>query len=155
VKLSTAYNHKNRLANKLRNVYGCAVYDRPTHRLLCERVSADVWSDPALKHCPRWVTTALMEVRHSLSEQIYSHLVWAFIGSDGSPRQLNDLPEDDRQAVFKGEIKGTISSVSLSKLLTTLSIALWISFTDITLPPSTELISLITSSFEKIEDTEF
>jgi len=120
VKLSTAYNHKNRLANKLRNVYHCAVYDRPAHRLLCERVSADVWSDPALKRCPSWVATALMEVRHSLSEQVYSHLIWAFIGSDGRPRQLNDLPESDRQAVFKGEIKGAHYWLKTSKRIETL-----------------------------------
>jgi hypothetical protein len=61
-----------------------------------------------------------MEVRHGLSEQVYSHLIWAFIGSDGRPRQLNDLPESDRQAVFKGEIKGAHYWIKMSKRIETL-----------------------------------
>lgn len=106
MKLSTATNHKNRLANRMRSIYASAVYDRPSHRDLIARVFEGVWADPALKRCPSWVHTALMEVRNTLSEQIYSHLVRAFIGSDGVPRQLHDLPESDRQAVFDGTIQG-------------------------------------------------
>jgi hypothetical protein len=106
MKLSTATNHKNRLANRMRSIYASAVYDRPAHRDLIARVSEGVWADPALKRCPSWVYTALMEVRSSLAEQIYSHLVWAFIGSDGVPRQLNDLPEPDRLAVFADTLQG-------------------------------------------------
>jgi len=41
-----------------------------------------------------------------LAEDIYRHLVWAFIGSDGVPRQLDNLTETDRQAVFAGTIQG-------------------------------------------------
>jgi hypothetical protein len=106
MKLSTATNHKNRLANQMRSIYACAVYDRPSHRDLVARVSEGVWADPALKRCPSWVYTALMEVRHSLAAQVYAHLVWAFIGSDGVPRQLDDLTESDRQAVFAGTLHG-------------------------------------------------
>lgn len=106
MKLSTATNHKNRLANRMRSIYASAVYDRPSHRDLVARVSETVWADPALKRCPSWVSTALMEVRQSLAEQIYSHLLRAFIGSDGVPRQLYDLSEPDRQAVFAGTIQG-------------------------------------------------
>lgn len=106
MKLSTATNHKNRLANRMRSIYASAVYDRPSHRELIARVSETVWADPALKRCPSWVSAALLEVRHTLAEQIYAHLVWAFIGSDGVPRQLYDLPEPDRQAVFSGAIQG-------------------------------------------------
>ena len=47
-----------------------------------------------------------MEIRNTLAEQIYGHLVWAFIGSDGLPRQLDDLPESDRQAVFADALQG-------------------------------------------------
>ena len=106
MKLSTATNHKNRLANRMRSIYASAVYDRPSHRELVARVSEGVWADPALKRCPSWVYTALMEVRNTLAEQIYAHLVWAFIGSDGIPRQLDDLPESDRQAVFADTLQG-------------------------------------------------
>ena len=106
MKLSTATNHKNRLANKMRGIYASAVYDRPSHRDLIARVSEGVWADPALKRCPSWVYTALMEVRATLADQIYSHLLWAFIGSDGVPRQLDALPESDRQAVFSDAIQG-------------------------------------------------
>lgn len=106
MKLSTATNHKNRLANRMRSIYASAVYDRPSHRELIARVSEGVWADPGFKRCPSWVYTALMEVRNTLAEQIYAHLLWAFIGSDGVPRQLDDLPEPDRQAVFAGTIQG-------------------------------------------------
>ena len=106
MKLSTATNHKNRLANQMRSIYACAVYDRPYHRDLVARVSEGVLADPALKRCPSWVYTALMEVRNTLAEQIYAHLVWAFIGSDGVPRQLGDLTETDRQAVFVDTLHG-------------------------------------------------
>lgn len=106
MKTSTAYNHKRRLANRMRSIYACAVYDRPSHRDLIARVSAEVWADPALKRCPRWVSTALLEVRESLAEEIYRHLVWAFIGSDGVPRQLDALTETDRQAVFSDTLQG-------------------------------------------------
>jgi hypothetical protein len=47
-----------------------------------------------------------MEVRATLADQIYAHLIWAFIGSDGVPRQLDALSESDRQAVFSGAIQG-------------------------------------------------
>lgn len=106
MKLSTATNHKNRLANQMRSIYACAVYDRPSHRDLVARVSAEVWADPGLKRCPGWVSIALLEVRASLAEDIYQHLVWAFIGSDGVPRQLDDLTETDRQAVFADTLHG-------------------------------------------------
>ena len=106
MKTSTASNHKRRLANRMRSLYACAVYDRPSHRDLIARVSAEVWNDPGLSRCPGWVSTALLEVRASLAEEIYRHLVWAFIGSDGVPRQLDDLTETDRQAVFAGTIQG-------------------------------------------------
>lgn len=106
MKRSTASNHKRRLANRMRSIYACAVYDRPSHRDLVARVSEGVWADPALKRCPSWVSVALLEVRDSLAEQIYSHLIWAFIGSDGVPRQLDDLTETDRQAVFADTLQG-------------------------------------------------
>lgn len=47
-----------------------------------------------------------MTHRDILSAQMYDHLRWAFIGGDGQPRDLNDLPEDDRQRVFSGAIQG-------------------------------------------------
>lgn len=106
MKTSTAYNHKRRLANRMRSIYASAVYDRPSHRDLVARVSEGVWADPALKRCPGWVSVALLEVRDSLAEQVYSHLVWAFIGSDGVPRQLDALTETDRQAVFSDTLQG-------------------------------------------------
>jgi len=90
----------------MRSIYACAVYDRPSHRDLVARVSAEVWADPGLKRCPAWVSTALLEVRASLAEDIYRHLIWAFIGSDGVPRQLDELTETDRQAVFADTLQG-------------------------------------------------
>jgi len=106
MKTTTAHNHKRRLANRMRSIYACAVYDRPSHRDLIARVSAEVWNDPGLKRCPSWVSTALLEIRQTLAEQIYSHLLWAFIGSDGVPRQLDELPESDRQAVLADTLQG-------------------------------------------------
>ena len=106
MKSSTAYNHLRRLGNKLAYVYSSAVYDRPSHRELCDRVRSEVWEDSAFKRLPGWARSVLYDRRHHLSEQIYSHLVWSFIGSDGKPRQLDSLTEDDRQAVFADKIKG-------------------------------------------------
>lgn len=106
MKRQTAYNHKRRLANRMRSIYNQAIYDRPLHRDLIARVRAEVWGDPGLKRCPSWVHTALLEVREQCADAIYRHMVWAFVGSDGVPRQLDSLPESDRQAVFKGTIQG-------------------------------------------------
>ena len=38
--------------------------------------------------------------------RMYDAMVWSFKGSDGTIRNLDDLSEADRQAVFNGRIKG-------------------------------------------------
>jgi hypothetical protein len=103
---STVQNHLRRLSNKLAYVYNSAVYSRPSHRELCALVGSEVWEDPAFMKLPRWARSVLYDRRRHLSEQVYSHLVWSFIGSDGKPRELNRLTEDDRRAVFADKIKG-------------------------------------------------
>lgn len=62
-----------------------------------------------------------MQARSTLSEQIYSHLIWAFIGSDGIPRQLDSLTEEDRQKVFSGDIKGAHYWLKTTKTTKTLA----------------------------------
>lgn len=106
MKTSTAHNHKRRLANRMASIYACAIYDRPRHKDLIARVVAEVWQDPALKRCPGWVSTALLEVRQHLADGIYAHLMWGFVGSDGIVRDLNALSEADRNAVLAGDITG-------------------------------------------------
>jgi len=106
VRSSTVQNHLRRLSNKLACVYSSAVYDRPSHKELCARVGSEVWEDPAFIKLPYWARSVLYDRRRHLSEQVYSHLVWSFIGSDGIARELNSLTEDDRQAVFSDKIKG-------------------------------------------------
>jgi hypothetical protein len=103
---STVQNHLRRLSNKLAYVYSSAVYDRPSHKEVCARVASEVWEDPAFVKLPGWARSVLYDRRRHLSEQIYSHLVWSFVGSDGKARELNSLTEDDRQAVFADKIKG-------------------------------------------------
>ena len=66
-----------------------------------------VWGDNSLKKCPQWVHSSLMTYRESLKDALYrEYLVWAFMGSDGIPRQLDQLSEADKQGVFNGEIQG-------------------------------------------------
>jgi hypothetical protein len=107
MKTSTAYNHQRRLMNAMTNIYACAVYDRPSHRDLVARVVAQVWDDPGLKRCPAWVSHGLRVYRDQLSEQIYRHLRWGFMGSDGVIRaSYLDLSPDDQNAVNRGDIVG-------------------------------------------------
>jgi hypothetical protein len=106
MRLSTTHNHLRRLSNKLAYVYSSAVYDHPSHKELCALVSSEVWEDPTFARLPYWARSVLYDRRSRLSDQIYSHLVWSFIGSDGVPRELHALTEDDRQAVFVDKIKG-------------------------------------------------
>lgn len=118
---STAYNHQRRLAGRMANIYACAVYDRPTHRELVARVVAEVWDDPALKRCPRWVSTALLQTREHLAEAIYAHLLWGFCGSDGVVRELDALSETDRAAVLAGDIAGAHYWLKTERTRTTLA----------------------------------
>ena len=107
MKISTVHNHMQRLTNKLGNIYSCAVYSHPSHKELCSQVGEEVWTDPAFKKLPGWARSVLYDRRRALSDQIYNHLAWSFIGSDGIPRELNSLAEADRQAVFADKIKGS------------------------------------------------
>jgi hypothetical protein len=121
MKTSAVYNHQRRLINKLQSVYYFATVERLKHSELCLRVGKEIWSDPGLKRCPSYVHSVLMQTRETLSQQIYSHLIWAFIGSDGIPRQLNSLTEEDRQKVFSGDIKGTYYWLKTAKTVETLT----------------------------------
>lgn len=78
-----------------------------SHDRLMEEMRKTIWGDNSLKKCPQWVHSSLMTYRESLKDALYrEHLVWAFMGSDGVPRQLDQLSEADKQRVFNGEIQG-------------------------------------------------
>lgn len=106
MKSATVQNHLTRLSNKLTSIYLNATYSRPRHRAIADQVAQDVWQSPAFNRLPGWAKSVLYDRRRQLSEDIYRHLVWAFLGSDGKPRQLDNLGEADRQKVFSGEITG-------------------------------------------------
>lgn len=107
MRTSTAYNHQRRLMRTMADIYTCAVHDRPLHRDLVASVVQRVWDDPGLKRCPDWVGHGLRVYRDQLSDLVYRHLRWGFMGSDGIIRESYlDLSPDDQAAVDRGDIVG-------------------------------------------------
>ena len=106
MKLSTALNHEQRLINQIDSIYSNVIASKAGHGDILASMKAQVWSDPGLKRCPHWVHHGLIVHAATWRRRIYDHLVWGFMGSDGTPRPLHDLQEPDRQAVLDGAIPG-------------------------------------------------
>lgn len=102
MKTSTAYNHFTRLKSRMESVYSAAECYHPTHAHILERLTAEVFNDPALPKCPSWVRQGLTDYSSARLERIHRGLVvWLHKGADGRFKSYEALNDQERDAVNK------------------------------------------------------
>lgn len=96
MKHSTAYNHFCRLRDRLDSIQRTAIQFQQSHAETLEIAKREVWNDPALARCPRWVHGQLQARSECWLREVFRYwLVWLFPTASG-PKTWDGLTNAER-----------------------------------------------------------